>query len=243
LAVVAVASAQRGQYVDPKNAAILAEARYLSGDGSFGSAYVQEDGVEFKEETDTNGDRKGQYSYVDPNGKKISVQYTAGKNGFQVQGDHLPKAPQAAPVHQQRYKLLENISLLNIFSKYFSTELQPHNTTKPHSTTQSQPTTTNNNNNKPHNRTTLVDPLAPTLKMVNTDQNFMKHLTNTLMVNNLVEINSNLIKMLLQPGQPHNSNSSNNNNNITKDSPTITKPLNQRLNHQTDDSSLQGNSI
>lgn len=96
-AIVAAVSGQRG--VDSRNAAILAEARYLQGDGSFGSAYVQEDGVEFKEETDANGDRKGQYSYVDPNGKKITVQYTAGKNGFQVSGDHLPRAPvpQQAP--------------------------------------------------------------------------------------------------------------------------------------------------
>jgi len=96
-AIFAVALAQQGRYVDPKNAAILAEARYLSGDGSFGSAYVQEDGVEFKEETAANGDRKGQYSYIDPDGKKITVQYTAGKNGFQVTGDHLPKAPQPQP--------------------------------------------------------------------------------------------------------------------------------------------------
>ena len=91
---------RQGYNVDPKNAAILNEARYLSGDGSFGSAYQQEDGVEFKEETDSEGNRKGQYSYYDPTGKKITVQYTAGKNGFQVSGDHLPKAPQplAAPV-------------------------------------------------------------------------------------------------------------------------------------------------
>jgi len=96
---VAAASAQRN--VDSRNAAILAEARYLQGDGSFGSAYVQDDGVEFKEETAPNGDRKGQYSYIDPNGKKITVQYTAGKNGFQVSGDHLPKAPAPLPVPAQ----------------------------------------------------------------------------------------------------------------------------------------------
>jgi hypothetical protein len=64
----------------------------FQGDGSFGSAYVQDDGVEFKEETQANGDRKGQYSYIDPTGKKITVQYTTGKNGFQVSGDHLPRA-------------------------------------------------------------------------------------------------------------------------------------------------------
>jgi hypothetical protein len=96
IVVVAAVSGQRG-YVDPKNAAILAEARYLSGDGSFGAAYVQEDNTEFKEETAQDGERKGQYSYVDPNGKKITVHYTAGKNGFQVSGDHLPKAPAPPP--------------------------------------------------------------------------------------------------------------------------------------------------
>lgn len=103
LVVVAAVSAQRNG-VDPKNAAILAEARYLSGDGSFGSAYVQEDGVEFKEETGQNGERKGQYSYVDPNGKKIVVHYTAGKNGFQVSGDHLPKAPAGPPAAAPAYR-------------------------------------------------------------------------------------------------------------------------------------------
>jgi len=79
----------------------------LSGDGSFGSAYVQDDGVEFKEETDLNGDRKGQYSYFDPSGQKFTVQYTAGKNGFQVSGDHLPKAPQPvgpAPAQRSQYQ-------------------------------------------------------------------------------------------------------------------------------------------
>jgi hypothetical protein len=54
----------------------------FQGDGSFGSAYVQDDEVEFKEETQANGDRMGQYSYIDPTGKKITVQYTTGKNGL-----------------------------------------------------------------------------------------------------------------------------------------------------------------
>ncbi len=79
--LIALAAAQyRGE---PKNAAILQEARYLSGDGSFGSAYSTDDGSEFKEETDASGNRKGQYSYVDPNGKKITVQYTAGTPSWQ----------------------------------------------------------------------------------------------------------------------------------------------------------------
>lgn len=74
---MATVAAQRT--VDPKNAAILAEARYLSGDGSFGSAYVQEDGVEFKEETDASGDRKGQYSYT---GEQIEAFSSLGMKIF-----------------------------------------------------------------------------------------------------------------------------------------------------------------
>lgn len=50
------------------------------------------------------------FSYIDPNGKKISVKYTAGKEGFRIlEADHLPKAPQPvaplpAPVHQSAYQ-------------------------------------------------------------------------------------------------------------------------------------------
>ncbi|XP_071439528.1 larval cuticle protein 2-like [Hetaerina americana] len=78
-----------------RDAAILSEARYQAGDGAFGAAYLQEDGVEFKEETDADGNRKGSYSYVDPEGNRRTVHYTAGKNGFIASGDHLPRAPPA----------------------------------------------------------------------------------------------------------------------------------------------------
>ncbi|XP_015590313.1 pupal cuticle protein [Cephus cinctus] len=96
---LALVNSQYSQYQDAaQNAAILTDARYLSGDGTFGAAYSQEDGVVFKEESDANGDRRGSYSYVDPTGKRHTVTYTAGKNGFQATGDHIPKAPpQAAP--------------------------------------------------------------------------------------------------------------------------------------------------
>ena len=70
-----------------QDAAIISDARYLQGDGTFGAAYTQEDGVEFKEESDANGDRKGSYSYVDPTGHRRTVFYTAGKNGFQVRDE------------------------------------------------------------------------------------------------------------------------------------------------------------
>lgn len=81
LASVLAISVQ-GQYnSDPRTAAIISEQRYLSGDGKFGAAYVQEDGTDFKEETDADGTRRGFYSYVDPTGQKRSIHYTAGKNG------------------------------------------------------------------------------------------------------------------------------------------------------------------
>lgn len=67
-----------------QDATILSDDRYLAGDGTFGAAYSQDDGVEFKEESDANGNRRGSYSYVDPNGQRHTVTYTAGKNGFQV---------------------------------------------------------------------------------------------------------------------------------------------------------------
>lgn len=100
--VIAGAAAQDGgrrvpKYAgDSKNAAILQEARYLNGNGAFGAAYQQEDGIDFKEETDADGNRRGSYSYIDPSGQRKTVNYVAGKNGFQATGDHIPTAPQAA---------------------------------------------------------------------------------------------------------------------------------------------------
>ncbi|CAB3371350.1 Hypothetical predicted protein [Cloeon dipterum] len=95
-ALAAVAAAQHGQYVPSKQAAILSEARYLSGNGNFGAAYTQEDGTDFKEETDADGTRRGSYSYIDPNGQRRTISYTAGKDGFKATGDHIPVAPKAA---------------------------------------------------------------------------------------------------------------------------------------------------
>merc|ERR1712128_328053 len=80
-----------GQYVDPKDAKILKEQRFNAGDGRFGSAFAQEDGTVYREETTADGERIGQYSYIDNDGKKITVKYTAGINGFRIiEGDHVP---------------------------------------------------------------------------------------------------------------------------------------------------------
>merc|ERR1712194_576918 len=87
-----LATAACGQFVDPKNAKILKEQRFNAGDGRFGSAYAQEDGSVFREETSADGERVGQYSYIDNDGKTITVRYTAGKDGFRIlEGDHVPE--------------------------------------------------------------------------------------------------------------------------------------------------------
>nr|XP_018897355.1 PREDICTED: uncharacterized protein LOC109030714 [Bemisia tabaci] len=84
-----------------KEAAIISDARYLSGNGQFGSSYTQEDGIDFKEETDAAGNRVGSYSYVDPSGQKRVISYTAGKDGFRATGDGVPVAPPpVAPLPQ-----------------------------------------------------------------------------------------------------------------------------------------------
>ncbi|XP_032687168.1 early nodulin-75 [Odontomachus brunneus] len=97
LCMIAGACCQEAHYQSPHKAAILSDTRYLAGDGTFGAAYSQEDGVVFKEESDVNGDRRGSYSYVDPTGQRRTVTYTAGKNGFQATGDHIPSAPPQVP--------------------------------------------------------------------------------------------------------------------------------------------------
>merc|ERR1712061_29505 len=73
------------------NAKILKEQRFNAGDGRHGAAFAQEDGTVFREETTIDGERIGQYSYIDNDGKTITVRYTAGKDGFRIlEGAHVP---------------------------------------------------------------------------------------------------------------------------------------------------------
>lgn len=86
--------------------------------------------------------RTGGYSYVDPNGKKISVKYTAGKEGFKIlEADHLPKAPQPVaplPAPQQpqpTYSQVKKSVLVNqptIKKNCFSPKLPITDTTTVH---------------------------------------------------------------------------------------------------------------
>merc|ERR1711970_373513 len=88
-------SAPQGFTGDPSLARILQEQRFNMGDGKFGAAFAQEDGVAFKEGSSGNNERIGQYSYIDENGKTITVKYSAGVNGFRIlEGAHIPSGGQ-----------------------------------------------------------------------------------------------------------------------------------------------------
>lgn len=50
--------------------------------------------------------QQGEYSYVDPDGQTVSVQYTADEQGFRVNSDLLPTAP---PVSLEIQKGLDQI--------------------------------------------------------------------------------------------------------------------------------------
>merc|ERR1712018_768730 len=108
VAASCLVAAACGQFVEPKNAKILKEQRFNAGDGRHGAAFAQEDGTVFREETSIDGERVGQYSYIDNDGKTITVRYTAGKDGFRIlEGAHVPTgatgqeaAAFAAPVRQ-----------------------------------------------------------------------------------------------------------------------------------------------
>ena len=56
--------------------------RFNAGAGKFGSAFAQEDGVVYREESVGNNERVGQYSYIGDDGKTYTVKYSAGVNGF-----------------------------------------------------------------------------------------------------------------------------------------------------------------
>merc|ERR1712226_417898 len=112
ISVSCLVAAACSQFVDPQNAKILKEQRFNAGDGRFGAAFAQEDGTVYREETSADGERVGQYSYIDQDGKTITVRYTAGKDGFRIlEGDHVPTGAngqtaaqfQATPAPRQQF--------------------------------------------------------------------------------------------------------------------------------------------
>jgi len=86
---------------DPSMAKILQEQRFNAGGGKFGSAFAQEDGVVFREESSGDNNRIGQYSYVGDDGKTYTVKYSAGVDGFRIlSGDHIPSGGQTSAAAQ-----------------------------------------------------------------------------------------------------------------------------------------------
>lgn len=99
--VSCLAASVSAQSLDAKNAKILKEQRFDAGDGRFGAAFAAEDGTVFREETTSDGERIGQYSYIGQDGNTITVRYSAGKDGFRIlEGAHIPEGAnglQSAP--------------------------------------------------------------------------------------------------------------------------------------------------
>ncbi|XP_043472300.1 endocuticle structural glycoprotein SgAbd-1-like [Leptopilina heterotoma] len=70
-------------------------------DGSYAYSYETENGIKAEERGELRqiGEEsgiaaQGSYSYTADDGSPISLTYTADENGFQPQGDHLPKSPE-----------------------------------------------------------------------------------------------------------------------------------------------------
>ena len=72
------ACGQSAPQSDPSLARILQEQRFNAGAGKFGSAFAQEDGVVYREESVGNNERVGQYSYIGDDGKTYTTKYSAG---------------------------------------------------------------------------------------------------------------------------------------------------------------------
>ncbi|XP_014234057.2 larval cuticle protein LCP-17-like [Trichogramma pretiosum] len=96
LALAAVAYAQEQRPI-----AILRQAHpEIHPEGHYSHSFETENGIYQQEqgsasvpgETGKVVASQGSYQYTAPDGQVIQVQYTADQNGFQAQGDHLPKA-------------------------------------------------------------------------------------------------------------------------------------------------------
>lgn len=77
--------------------------------GAFKYAFAAENGLSQGEVIAPDGTRNGGYTYIDPHGKKISVKYTAGKDGFKIlEGDHIPMPVPAAHLQEPQNERKES---------------------------------------------------------------------------------------------------------------------------------------
>ncbi|XP_055387553.1 adhesive plaque matrix protein-like [Condylostylus longicornis] len=103
---------------------IISKSEDTLPDGSFNSSYESSDGtrvenhgyfkrIQVPQYEDANGKvveaheedvfvQTGSYSYYDPEGNVIQLQYIADENGFQPTGDHLPKPTEQVAQQQQQ---------------------------------------------------------------------------------------------------------------------------------------------
>lgn len=73
------------QYANtPPPPQILSHKQALNHDGQFKYLFNTENGLAQGESISPDGTRNGGYSYTDPTGRKITVKYTAGKEGKQL---------------------------------------------------------------------------------------------------------------------------------------------------------------
>ncbi|XP_067000867.1 endocuticle structural glycoprotein SgAbd-2-like [Anabrus simplex] len=80
---------------------IIKQTQDVKHDGSYQYSLETENGIAAQEsgvltnpgQENEAEEVQGQYSYTAPDGTPITVTYTAGVNGFQPQGVHLPEAP------------------------------------------------------------------------------------------------------------------------------------------------------
>merc|ERR1711913_22370 len=101
------------------NARILQEQRFNAGAGKFGSAFAQEDGVVYREESGGNNERIGQYSYIGDDGQTSAQNQNVNAAGeiqeydYEYYDDTKPASPFVNPhdpSHQQRDLLDGNLA-------------------------------------------------------------------------------------------------------------------------------------
>ncbi|XP_052865020.1 endocuticle structural glycoprotein SgAbd-2-like [Anopheles cruzii] len=106
-----------GFVVADQDAVVLRQDSEVNPDGSYQYAYETSNGIKAEEQgtlknvgDDVAKVAQGQYSYTDPEGNPVRLQYVADENGFQPQGDHLPTPPPIPEAIERALRLLANLS-------------------------------------------------------------------------------------------------------------------------------------
>ncbi|XP_001851251.2 endocuticle structural glycoprotein SgAbd-2 [Culex quinquefasciatus] len=102
-----------GAVLADKDATVLRHDAEVNVDGSYQYAYETSNGIAHEEQGALKnlGEEQaqvaqGRFSYADPEGNKISLQYVADENGFQPQGDHLPTPPPIPVLIEKALRIL-----------------------------------------------------------------------------------------------------------------------------------------